>query len=117
MLSLSLLAQTDAGAPSGGWAFEAAEFTPGLYSVTAFDQRFRRRELPRVRVEAGSIALGTPCSYVGDVPEDFMRIDPSYVTMKLGCAVDLDSEGDTICSGRNVSESIWALCMRSARSP
>jgi len=93
-------------------AFEATALTPGLYSVTAFAPGFRKRDLSRIIVQARSVAdvgnitlelpgcdtPGTSCSYFGEIPDDIIRITTrSYVTMKTGCAVDLDRKGDTIC--------------------
>ncbi len=98
--------------------FEAVGLAPGLYSVTAYAPGFRRRELSRIIVEGGSVAdlgavtleisgcdtPGTSCTYVG-VPEDVKRTTTqSYVTMKLGCAVDLESKGDSICPERKDSD-------------
>ncbi|MGH9632542.1 MAG: carboxypeptidase-like regulatory domain-containing protein [Bryobacteraceae bacterium] len=92
--------------------FQTGPLAPSVYSLTAFSQGFRRRELRKIVIKPGHIAdlgeitldisgcdtPGTNCDYIGEVPDRVKRIiAESNVTLRPTCAVDLDRKGETVC--------------------
>lgn len=93
-------------------SFEASSLPPGVYSLTAFAQGFRRREVRNIGVRAGEIfdvgqirldlsgcdAPGVICDYIGEWPSEANRVMVSgSVTLGVSCAVDLDSKAKPVC--------------------
>lgn len=95
-------------------SFETSSLAPGVYSLTAYAQGFRRRELQNIVVSAGHSlnlgqimldlagcdAPGITCDYIGggDPPKSVTTIVASgSVTLTPSCAVDLDRKPTPVC--------------------
>jgi hypothetical protein len=94
-------------------SFATSALNPGVYSLTAYAQGFRRREVRNIAIRAGhptdlgQIRLdlsgcdtpNTNCDYFGDAPNGIKQlIASSGVTLDVSCAVDLDRKSEPLCS-------------------
>ena len=97
-------------------SFQRGSLSPGVYSLTAYSNGFRRHEVRNIVIEAAHVtdlgvitldlsgcdAPGTNCDYFGEVPDSVKRImTETYVTLKLGCGVNLDRKNETLCPEQN----------------